>query len=68
MLAPEEVIDSVVVHELCHLLEMNHSPEFYRHVLSVFPDYYEHHAWLKENGKELMARNADGPSLSGSCR
>ena len=68
MLAPEEVIDSVVVHELCHLLEMNHSPEFYRHVLSVFPDYYEHHAWLKENGKELMARNADGQSLSGSCR
>ena len=67
MLAPEEVIDSVVVHELCHLLEMNHSPDFYRHVLSVFPDYYEHHAWLKENGKELMARNADGQSLSGSC-
>ena len=56
MLTPKEVIDSVVVHELCHLLEMNHSEKFYEHVLSVFPDYYEHHAWLKEHGPEIMAR------------
>ena len=56
MLTPSEVIDSVVVHELCHLLEMNHSKEFYKKVLSVFPDYHTHHAWLKKNGPELMAR------------
>ena len=56
MLAPKEVIDSVVVHELCHLIEMNHSAKFYEHVLSVFPDYHRHHAWLKENGPEIMAR------------
>ena len=56
MLTPPEVIDSVVVHELCHLLEMNHSDRFYRHVLRVYPDYYKHHAWLKKNGPELMMR------------
>lgn len=54
MLAPPEVIDSVVVHELCHRKEMNHSEKFYAEVLRVFPDYYEHHKWLKENGNRLM--------------
>ena len=56
MLTPPEVIDSVVVHELCHLLEMNHSKRFYDHVLSVYPDYRKHHAWLTKHGPEIMAR------------
>ena len=56
MLTPPEVIDSIVVHELCHLLEMNHSARFYDHILSVYPDYYKHHAWLKKNGSALMTR------------
>ena len=56
MLTPPEVIDSVVVHELCHLLEMNHSSKFYQHVLRVFPDYRKHHAWLRKHGPEIMAR------------
>ena len=56
MLTPPEVIDSVVVHELCHLLEMNHSNKFYNHVRSVFPDYWKRHAWLREHGPEIMAR------------
>ncbi|MBO4327364.1 MAG: M48 family metallopeptidase [Clostridia bacterium] len=56
MLAPPEVLDGVVVHELCHRLEMNHSERFYRHVLSVLPDYYERRKWLKNNGDLLMAR------------
>ena len=56
MLTPIEVIDSVVVHELCHLLEMNHSARFYEHILRVFPDYRRHHAWLKKHGPEIMAR------------
>ena len=56
MLAPPEVLDSVVVHELCHRLEMNHSKKFYEHVLRVYPDYYKEHAWLKEHGPELMRR------------
>ena len=56
LLTPAEVIDSVVVHEVCHLLEMNHSARFYEHVLSVFPEYRKHHAWLKKHGPEIMAR------------
>ena len=56
MLAPPEVLDSVVVHELCHRREMNHSARFYAEVLRVFPDYRKHRQWLKENGDALMAR------------
>lgn len=56
MLAPMEVIDSVVVHELCHRKEMNHSPRFYAEVRRVFPEYDKWHGWLKKNGTELMAR------------
>lgn len=54
MLTPPEVIDSVVVHELCHRKEMNHSDRFYAEVLRVFPDYWEWDKWLKENGDILM--------------
>ena len=56
MLTPPEVIDSVVVHELAHLKEMNHSERFYAEVLRVFPDYWKWDRWLKENGKAIMAR------------
>lgn len=55
MLAPPEVIDSVVVHELCHRKEMNHSEKFYAEVLRVFPDYWKWTKWLKKNGGILMA-------------
>ncbi|MBR2590746.1 MAG: M48 family metallopeptidase [Clostridia bacterium] len=55
MLTPPEVIDSVVVHELCHRKELNHSKKFYAEVLRVFPDYWEQDKWLKENGVILMA-------------
>ena len=41
MLAPPEVVDSVVVHELCHRIEMNHSDRFYAEVLKVFPAYWQ---------------------------
>ena len=54
MLAPPEVIDSVVVHELCHRKEMNHSDRFYAEVLRVFPDYHKWDKWLKDNGTILM--------------
>jgi len=56
MLTPPEVIDSVVVHELCHLKEMNHSEAFYREVYRIYPDYDKYHAWLKQHQPELMAR------------
>lgn len=55
LLAPPEVIDSVVVHELCHRKEMNHSERFYAEVLRVFPDYRKWDKWLKENGSRLMS-------------
>ena len=55
MLAPPEVLDSVIVHELCHRKEMNHSKRFYSEVLRVMPDYHERYKWLKENGHMLMA-------------
>lgn len=56
MLAPPEVLDSIVVHELCHRREMNHSERFYAEVLRVFPDYRKWNKWLKENGPLLMQR------------
>lgn len=60
MLAPPEVLDSVVVHELCHLKEMNHSERFYAEVLRVFPEYHHWNRWLKDNGASLMCRMPDG--------
>ncbi len=56
MLTPPEVIDSIVVHELCHMKQMNHSDAFYREVLRVYPEYYRWHGWLKEHQAELLAR------------
>lgn len=56
MLTPAEVIDSVVVHELCHLKEMNHSDKFYAEILKVFPDYWKWDKWLKTNGDLLIKR------------
>lgn len=56
MLAPPEVLDSVVVHELCHRRVLNHSAAFYAEVLKVFPEYRRWDRWLKENGAMLMAR------------
>lgn len=51
--APPEIIDYVVVHELCHLLEMNHSARFWAHVAKAFPAYQESQQWLKQHGASL---------------
>ena len=59
MLAPEHVRDYVIVHELCHRLEMNHSPRFWAQVERVMPDYKTAKEWLKVHGAELMARMKD---------
>lgn len=56
MLAPEEVQDYVVVHELCHRKEMNHSDRFWREVEQALPDYRQRRAWLKEHGGDIMSR------------
>lgn len=53
MLAPPEILDYVVVHELCHLHHMNHSKEFWLMVESILPDYKNAKRYLKEHGHEL---------------
>lgn len=56
MLCPEEVRDYVVVHELCHRKELNHSPAFWSLVECVLPGYKEQYHWLKENGSKIIMR------------
>ena len=56
MLCPPEVLDYVVLHELCHRKELNHSPRFWAEVGRVMPDYKKHRDWLKQNGGRLIAR------------
>jgi predicted metal-dependent hydrolase len=53
VLAPPEILAYVVVHELCHLREFNHSPSFWRLVESVRPDWRQQAAWLRLHGHEL---------------
>lgn len=63
MMVPPEVLDYVVVHELCHRLEMNHSSRFWLQVENVIPNYRKLRKWLKEHGSWLMLRmhgTADG--------
>ena len=54
--APPEVLDSVVVHELCHRLHMDHSKAFYAAVYRVFPEYGIWDRWLRDNGPLLIRR------------
>lgn len=56
MLMPPEIIDYVIVHELCHRKEMNHSSAFWREVAKILPDYKKAEAWLKAEGGSIMRR------------
>jgi len=53
IMAPREVVDYVVVHELAHITEKNHSPRFWKKVESILPNYKVHEKWLKDHGKTL---------------
>ncbi|MFH1049758.1 MAG: SprT family zinc-dependent metalloprotease [bacterium] len=53
VLAPKQVVDYVIVHELAHLIEMNHSEKFWNRVARIMPNYMIYETWLKENGHLL---------------
>lgn len=54
IMAPAEVIDYVVVHEMCHLIHLNHSRNFWELVASILPDYKDRKGWLRKNGASLL--------------
>lgn len=53
ILAPEEILDYLVAHEVAHLVEMNHSPAFWRQVARLHPNHKRARAWLKREGASL---------------
>lgn len=53
---PPEVVDYVIIHELCHHRHMNHSAEFWHEVALYCPTYKEQLAWLKTEGNKLIER------------
>jgi hypothetical protein len=53
VLAPPEVIDYVIVHELVHLCQPDHSDHFWAKVEKAMPDYAKHRRWLRENERML---------------
>ncbi|HSH02055.1 MAG TPA: SprT family zinc-dependent metalloprotease [Anaerolineae bacterium] len=54
MMAPSIIIDYIIIHELAHLLQPNHTAAFWHEIEKVMPDYRRHEAWLKENGVRLV--------------
>jgi hypothetical protein len=52
--APHSIVDYVVIHELCHMVQSNHSPKFWHEVEKYDPSYKNHKKWLKENGTLLI--------------
>jgi len=59
--APPEALDYVVIHELCHLREMNHSKRFWDLVRAACPDYKARRKWLRDNSA-LVRNPAPGPA------
>ncbi len=53
IMAPSDVLDYIVVHEMCHMKHKNHSKDYWKSVYLILPDYELRHKWLKENGIKL---------------
>ena len=53
IMAPPAVLDYVAAHEVAHLVELNHSPAYWRVVTGICPDWKDHRAWLKTHGNTL---------------
>ncbi len=60
IMAPFEVIDYLIIHELCHLRIPNHSQRFWQEIKSFAPDYQKQQKWLKDHSRELAL--LDDPS------
>jgi predicted metal-dependent hydrolase len=58
-MAPPEVVDYVVVHELAHLREANHGDTFWSLVAEYDPKYEDHAQWLEEHSSELIFSEGD---------
>jgi len=56
MMAPGPVVDYVIIHELAHLKEMNHSKKFWKLVAEHCPQWRRHRQWLKDHEGELAAK------------
>jgi len=54
VMAPLKVVDYVLIHELAHIKEKNHSARFWNHLASIMPDYKKHRLWLREHGHYLQ--------------
>jgi predicted metal-dependent hydrolase len=59
IMAPKEVLEYVVVHELCHIKVKNHSSQFWALVAEHLPDYKSRRLWLKQQGRSLMMAFSD---------
>lgn len=53
MMAPQTIIDYIVLHELCHLRHSDHTAAFWNEVDKVLPDYRERKEWLRKNGASM---------------
>lgn len=68
ILAPMTVVDYIVVHEMAHLIEHNHTPEFWDLVGMVLSDYEKRKEWLERNGKYLDIKFQRAPHPPPSTR
>lgn len=51
---PEEAMNYVIIHELCHLKHHNHSKNYWNEVAKIMPDYKIHHKWIRKNSHSLI--------------
>jgi predicted metal-dependent hydrolase len=59
MMAPPEIAEYIVIHELAHLREANHGDEFWSLVGEYNPEYQAHAEWLEENSTQLIFSKED---------
>lgn len=54
IMLPEDKVDAIIVHELCHIIHANHSKDFYNLIKQYIPNYDEINKWLKQNSNKIM--------------